>query len=168
MLNKRWAGLLEGPGPAWARVRINTVAEFPGETVADAAAMMAWFSRRQGSITALVVTGLVPKLPDSLLASVLAVQAASLRVLRLEVAAVRLSGNDLAFLAALTGLEDLDIVLPPAPAAACWDDHSAAAMRTLSRLPAMKIIKFSWPFAGPRRILIFHLQVIRHFRKTTL
>ena len=65
-------------------------------------------------------------------------------MLRLEVAAVRLSANDLAYLAALTGLEELTIVLPPAPAPACWDDHSAAAIRTLSRVPTMKIIAFNW------------------------
>ena len=104
--------LLQGPGPAWAEVSIDTAARFPGETVANESAVMSWFSRRAGSITDLAVMGSVPKLPDSLLASVLTSQAASLRYLRLEVGAIRLVGSDLGFLAVLAGLKELDISLP--------------------------------------------------------
>ena len=40
----RWAKLLQGPGPAWEEVAIETGAE-PGDAVPDTAAMVAWFSQ---------------------------------------------------------------------------------------------------------------------------
>ena len=132
VLSKRWAGLLQGPGPAWEEAEIETSAEFPDATEADAAAMVAWFSRRSGSVRELCVDGSLPKLPVSLMAAVLMSQASSLRVLSLDAAAVAwVSSRDVAVLAALTGLGQLTIQLPEDPAAACWDDQAAVVAANL-------------------------------------
>ena len=79
VLNKRWAGLLQGPGPAWAQVAINTDEELPGDAEPDLAAMAAWFGLRSGSVEQLSLVGEVPTLPASVLASIFTSQAASLR-----------------------------------------------------------------------------------------
>ena len=105
----------------------------------DVAAIALWFGRRQGSVSSLSVTGKVPRLPASLLATVLMTQMASLRALELAVGAVRLSAADFAVLAMLTELETLTIELPELDTV-CWDDHRAVLMQTLSRLPALKSI----------------------------
>lgn len=55
VLSKRWARLLQRPGPAWAELTIDTRAEFDAGAEPDAVAMVAWFSRRVNSVKVLHV-----------------------------------------------------------------------------------------------------------------
>ena len=135
MLSKRWAGLLQGPGPAWSDVVINTAAEFPLGVEVNLEAMMAWFCRRKGSIRELEVAGDFQKLPGVLIEVIYLSQAASLRELRLDYLAARVSNLDLPALAALNGLEAL---ATRSSEEAGRSDHAAAFIDTLSRLPALK------------------------------
>ena len=70
VLSKRWAGLLQAPGPAWADVVINTAAEFPPGARLDSQSMMAWFSRREGSIIVLEVAGDMQRLPAAVIETI--------------------------------------------------------------------------------------------------
>lgn len=70
---------------------------------------MAWFSRGADTFRKLHVKERVSKLPGRLLTAVMMSQVASLRVLYLDVAPEGLSGADSAVLAALTGLEQLEL-----------------------------------------------------------
>lgn len=163
VLSKRWSGLLQGPDPAWSEVTIDTNAEFPADP-ADPAdseesygsddsdaddignplqkrintpAMVAWFSRREGSVNTLRVHGYKQRLPESLMMAVLTSQAASLRELDISLAAAKVSSADLPVLVALTGLESLKMWLPDLQSLPGWDDHSAAFIGVLSQLPAL-------------------------------
>ena len=83
MANK---GLLQEPGPAWVAVSIHTDEDFADEAACNLLAIMAWFRRRAGSMREFNVQGSTQKLPSSLVVVVLSSQAASLRVLSLDVA----------------------------------------------------------------------------------
>lgn len=87
--------------------------------------------------------GSTQKLPGSLVVGVLMSQAASLRVLKLDVGAAAVSGADLAVLAALRALEELTIILPEFAATACWSDHGAGIFEALWRLPALTLLKYA-------------------------
>ena len=117
VLSRCWAGLLQGPSPAWAEVDIDTDALFSATAAPDSVAMVAWFSRRVGSVATLRVSGDGQRLPPTLVVSVLTSQAASLRELHLDCGASKLSCNSIAALAALRGLTRLSIRLPSAGAA---------------------------------------------------
>lgn len=113
MLSRRWAELLQGPGPAWADVCINTDDDFltGAEAPPDPAAIMQWFLRRAPSVRKLRVTGDI-ELPASLVAALLVSLAGSLRELQLESGALGgLQSADLAPLVALTALERVTLCL---------------------------------------------------------
>ena len=82
------------------------------------------------------VQGSTQKLPSSLVVVVLSSQAASLRVLSLDVGAAAVSSAVLAVLAALKAVEVVTIILPEYAATACWSDHGAKVFEALWRLPA--------------------------------
>ena len=67
--------LLQGRGAAWTVVEV-TLDDFPGGAQPYAAAMLAWFIRRAGSVRHLHLAGIGPRLPASLLAAVLMSQVA--------------------------------------------------------------------------------------------
>ena len=127
VLSRCWARLLQAPGPAWAEVDINTDALFSDGAEPDSVAMVAWFSRRAGSVVTLrvgggqrfppLLGGEVQRLPPSLVGLVLMSQAASLRELHLSCGACSLDNHAIAALAALSGLTKLVIQLPHAGAA---------------------------------------------------
>lgn len=125
--------------------------EFAGEAPPDPTAMVAWFSSRAGSVSTLGVFGSAQKLPGSLLAMVLVLQATSLRELYIHAGALKLSGGDLAALVTLTALENLTIHVPEVPDATCWDDHGAAVIKSLLRLPDLRELVLDgkgYPSAG--------------------
>lgn len=142
VLSKRWAGLLRVPSSAWGKLEIDTEQEFPDNIVADAAGAAAWFGRRAGSVTVLRVNGTVPRLPASLVATILMSQAKALTTLYLDVGATRLSSADLGVLAAISSLVHLEIHLPSEPLAE-WDDYAAAVIGTLSRLPELETLQYT-------------------------
>lgn len=86
--------------------------------------------------------GRMPKLPASLVTAMLMSQAASLRVLSLDMSAAPLSSTDIAVLAALTGLEDLYICLPTYSVLTLWEDHGTEMIDGLSHLPTLKKFQF--------------------------
>ena len=100
VLSRRWAGLLQGPNPAWAEVGIDTDIAFPHELLLDGMAITAWFSRRAGSVRTLKLRGEDPKLPASVVTAALMSQATALRQLELALDATHLSSADLAVLVA--------------------------------------------------------------------
>ena len=108
VLSRRWAGLLQGPDPAWADVNI-TGADFYDGTLPDGMAISAWFCRRVGSVRTLSLDWTVPKLPASVVTAALVSQAMSLRQLELSLVATQLSSADLA----CTTVVLQDILLSP-------------------------------------------------------
>ena len=81
MLRKRWTGLLQGPGPAWQEVHLNTDEDFPiSHTFGrfNGRDVMALFGRRAVSVRKLHWRDRFLRLPTSVLAAVLMTQAASL------------------------------------------------------------------------------------------
>lgn len=160
VLCKRWARLLGGRSPAWESLTIRTGKLFPDEALPDAAAILAWFGRRQGTVKILRVMNSMPKLPGSLVAVVLGMQSASLRVLRLDVGASTLSATDLAVLSALTVLDYVTIHMRDCgPRVPGWDDNAASLMGTLSLLPALQKLHI----IGGHRTLDLELPTVDHF-----
>ena len=139
MLSRRWAGLLQGPGPAWAEVTIDTDR---GIGVSDyrqpnGMVITAWFSRRAGSVRTVQLYGIYIKLPASVVTAALESQATTLRQLALNLDTTQLSSADLAILVELTGLESLTLYLPEGETQ-YGNDHAAAAIAAAIRLPALK------------------------------
>lgn len=66
-------------------------------------------------------------------------QSETLHELHLDLDAAKLLSADLAVLIAISGLEHLTISPPNSSEAVGWDDNAAAFIRTLSRLPALKV-----------------------------
>ena len=143
LISLRWKELLHSGGPVWAETYFDVNQEFPGESVPNCGAVLAWFGRNVGSINVLSFYGDVQRLPASLLSAALMSQAGSLTMLSIDMDTVIMSAADIAMLAPLRRLEILDINLPVAPDSLCWDDSAANLINTVSKLPALKFVGLS-------------------------
>ena len=122
----------------------------------DVWGMIKWFGRREALVKDLRLFNAAayryvavdahrsPKLPASLLSALLTSQAASILTMNLDMGAVMLSTIDIAVLASIAnGLKEVVLCLNPLEITKCWDDHGAAVIKILSRLPALELLTLS-------------------------
>lgn len=106
--------------------------------MADPEAMVRWFIRRRGSVEVLYCDWRLQKLPASLLAVVALSQSTSLRVLSMHGMRAGVGSTEIAALVACSRLETLSIV--GCCGAEAPEGESAALMRLVSRLPALRCV----------------------------
>ena len=138
LVSKRWANIMRTSTEVWRQACLDLSQILPDTSDGqrrslDSAAMVEWFQARLGRFRHLGLgrTRGSLKLRLAVTSMLLSTQAASLTKLSLDMGPCGLRGTDLCILAAIRGLEALDVHVNGSG----LDDHGATLIRIASRLP---------------------------------
>ncbi len=146
LVSKRWARIMRTSAEVWQEACLDLRDVLMGPAMQrlplDSAAMADWFQARAGRFKQLGLrsTHADLQLRPAMTSMLLSTQAVSLTNLSIEVETYGLIGSDLGILAAMKGLQALDVHVDQLG----LDDRGAALLQTVARLTALTMLEVGY------------------------